>query len=91
MGDLYVISAAGRNRKLGELVGRGIDPQKAFKDMLDNGEYGEGYVALELAASWLETLDKKIMDELPLFKTLFKIFFDGCKPNDELKKLVLKI
>lgn len=91
VGDLYVTSAAGRNRRLGDLVGSGINPQKAFKDMFDDGEYGEGYVALELAASWLEILDKKIMDELPLFKTLFKIFFDGGKPMDELKKLVLKI
>ena len=91
VGDLYVTSAAGRNRKLGELVGRGIDPQKAFKDMSDDGEYSEGYVALELAAPWLETLDKKIIDELPLFKTLFKIFFNGGKPIDELKKLVLRI
>ncbi len=91
IGDLYVTSAAGRNRKLGELVGRGINPQKAFKDMSDDGEYGEGYVALELAAQWLETLDKKMLDELPLFKTLFKIFFNGGKPIDELKKLVLKI
>jgi len=91
IGDLYVTSAAGRNRKLGDLVGRGIDPQKAFKDMSDDGEYGEGYMALELAAPWLKTLDKKIIDELPLFKTLFKIFFNGGKPIDELKKLVLKI
>lgn len=91
VGDLYVTSAAGRNRKLGELVGRGIEPQKAFKDMSDDGEYGEGYVALELAAQWLKTLDKKIIDELPLFKTLFEIFFNGGKPIDELKKLVLKI
>jgi glycerol-3-phosphate dehydrogenase (NAD(P)+) len=91
VGDLYVTSAAGRNRKLGDLVGSGINPQKAFKDMFDDGEYGEGYVALELAASWLEILDKKIINELPLFKTLFKIFFDGGKPMDELKKLVLEI
>ncbi|MCL4418331.1 MAG: hypothetical protein M1365_16885 [Actinobacteria bacterium] len=91
IGDLYVTSAAGRNRKLGDLVGRGIDPEKAFKDMSGNGEYGEGYIALELAASWLKTLDKKIIDELPLFKTLFEIFFYGGKPMNELKKLVLRI
>jgi glycerol-3-phosphate dehydrogenase (NAD(P)+) len=90
-GDLYVTSAAGRNRKLGELVGRGIDPQKAFKDMSDEGEYGEGYMALELAKPWLQTLDKKIIDELPLFRALFKIFFNSGKPIDELKKLLLKI
>ncbi|MCL5071676.1 MAG: hypothetical protein M1308_12400, partial [Actinobacteria bacterium] len=84
-------SAAGRNRKLGDLVGRGIDPQKAFKEMSDAGEYGEGYVALELAESWLKTLDKKIIDKLPLFKTLFEIFFYGGKPINELKKLVLRI
>lgn len=91
VGDLHVTSAAGRNRKLGDLVGQGIDPQKAFKDMFDNGEYGEGYIALDLAASWFENLDKKIIDNLPLFKTLFKIFFGGGKPLDELKKLVLQI
>ncbi len=91
VGDLYVTSAAGRNRKLGDLVGSGINPQKAFKDMFNDGEYGEGYVALELASTWLKTLDKKIIEKLPLFKTLFNIFFNDGKPIDELKKLVLKI
>jgi len=91
VGDLYVTSAAGRNRKLGELVGKGMDPHKAFKDMSDDGEYGEGYAALKLAEPWLKILDKKIIDELPLFKTLFSIFFNGGKPVDELKKLILKI
>jgi len=86
-----VTSAAGRNRKLGDLVGGGVKPKEAFKIMYDDGEYGEGYIALELAVPWLETLDKKIIDELPLFKTLFKIFFNNRKPIDELKKLVKKI
>lgn len=91
VGDLYVTSAAGRNRRYGELVGKGINPQEAFKQMSDEGEYSEGYIALKHAKQWLDNLDVKIINELPLLKTLIKIIFKNCDPEYELKQFVTKI
>ena len=91
VGDLYVTSAAGRNRRYGELVGKGVNPDEAFNKMLDEGEYGEGYVALKLAIQWLKNIDEAILNELPLFNTLYRIIFENCNPESELKKFVTKI
>ncbi len=91
VGDLYVTSAAGRNRRYGELVGKGVNPQEAFKQMFDEGEYGEGYVALKLAPKWLNNLNTAIFDELPLLNTLYKIIFGNFDPEQELKKFIIKI
>ena len=91
MGDLHVTSAAGRNRRLGELIGKGNDPEMVFKQMYDEGEYGEGYVALELALPWLRSKDPGIIGKLPLLQTLNKIIFDKSDPSEELKKLILQL
>ena len=91
IGDLHVTSAAGRNRRLGELIGRGNEPAKVFKQMYDEGEYGEGYVALELAIPWLKQKDPGVIEELPLLKTLNNIIFNKSSPSEELKKLILKL
>lgn len=54
VGDLHVTSAAGRNRRYGEMIGKGVDSEEAFKKMYKEGEYGEGYIALKLAIPWLK-------------------------------------
>ncbi len=61
IGDLHVTSVAGRNRKFGELIGQGYKGEEAFKKMFDEGEYGEGYMALKLGLPWLE---KKLNEKL---------------------------
>jgi glycerol-3-phosphate dehydrogenase (NAD(P)+) len=91
MGDLHVTSAAGRNRRLGELIGNGNDPEKVFKQMYDEGEYGEGYVALGLAVPWLKQKDPGIIKELPLLQTLNNIIFNKSNPAEEIKKLVSRL
>ncbi len=91
MGDLHVTSAAGRNRRFAELIGKGNDPERVFKQMYDEGEYGEGYVALELAVPWLRSKDPGIIGKLPLLQTLNKIIFDKSDPSEELKKLILQL
>jgi glycerol-3-phosphate dehydrogenase (NAD(P)+) len=91
VGDLHVTSVAGRNRRLGEMVGRGIDGQAAFKEMYDKGEYGEGYIALKLAMPWIWRENPEILKKLPLLQALNNIIFNKFKPSAELKKLILSL
>ncbi|MDD3520813.1 MAG: hypothetical protein PHU65_06250 [Actinomycetota bacterium] len=97
VGDLHVTSIAGRNRKFGELVGKGVPGEEAFKQMLEEGEYAEGYFALKLVIPWLvqsatkEMINEFIEKELPLLSTLRKIIIEGGKPSEELKKLILRL
>jgi glycerol-3-phosphate dehydrogenase (NAD(P)+) len=86
IGDLHVTAAAGRNRRYGEMIGKGIDPTRAFKKMYDEGEYGEGYVALNLAFPWLSNFNINIKNELPLLDFLYSIIFKKADPCQELIK-----
>lgn len=97
VGDLHVTSIAGRNRKFGELVGKGIPGEEAFKQMVEDGEYAEGYFALKLVIPWLvqsatkEMIDDFIEKELPLLYTLRSIMIEGAKPDEQFKKMILKL
>ena len=90
MGDLHVTSVAGRNRRYGELVGVGVEPGYAFKKMFDEGEYGEGYMALKLVVPWLGNFNVSIAGELPLLNLLNNIVSVGLDPVAELKTFALK-
>ncbi len=89
MGDLHVTSVAGRNRRYGELVGSGVEPGAAFKQMFDEGEYGEGYIALKLALPWLSNFGVEIAVELPLLNLLCNVVLRGFDPDAELKAFAL--
>ncbi|HHT79469.1 MAG TPA: hypothetical protein GXZ93_06745 [Actinobacteria bacterium] len=97
VGDLHVTSVAGRNRKFGELIGKGIPGEEAFRQMAKDGEYAEGYFALKLVIPWLaqsatkEMIDDFIEKELPLLHTLRSIMIEGAKPDEQLKKMILKL
>jgi len=88
VGDLHVTSVAGRNRRFGEMVGKGIDPDTAFKKMFEEGEYGEGYTALKLAMPWLSNFNINVKTELPLLDTLHNIIFKKAEPYDELTRFI---
>ncbi len=88
IGDLYVTAQSGRNRRLGELIGKKIKPKEAYQMMYDDGEIGEGYNTLNLAIKWLDQLDKNLLKELPLLNSLNKIIFKNYSPCLELKSLV---
>lgn len=90
MGDLHVTSIAGRNRRYGEMVGSGVEPGAAFKKMFDEGEYGEGYMALKLAIPWLSNFDVDLASELPLLNFLSNVVSKGFDPAAELKTFVLR-
>jgi glycerol-3-phosphate dehydrogenase (NAD(P)+) len=95
IGDLHVTSAAGRNRRYGELVGSGVDGKTAFKKMYDEGEFGEGYVALKLSIPWLSNRYKitknYIKEKLPLLDTLDRIIFKKENAMQSIKMLVRRL
>ncbi len=73
VGDLYVTAQSGRNRKYGELVGKGIDPEKAYRKMYSSQEIAEGYNALKLGYDYVKSL--KIENRLPLLGSLYDIVY----------------
>ncbi|MBW2057226.1 MAG: hypothetical protein JRJ26_06990 [Deltaproteobacteria bacterium] len=87
VGDLYVTARSGRNRRCGEMIGRGIEPREAYAAMLKEGEIAEGYPALEQGVEWIRRLDPGLMNRLPLLECLHRIVFQGQDPADCLKGL----
>jgi len=90
-GDLHVTSAAGRNRRFGEMVGKGVNPSEAFGKMLEEGEYGEGYIALKLSVPWLSNYGIDIDTELPLLSALYDIIYSEKNPEKIFNELILKL
>ncbi|MBM3706544.1 MAG: hypothetical protein FJW66_08475 [Actinobacteria bacterium] len=88
IGDLHVTSAAGRNRRFGEMVGKGMDGQAAFNEMYAQGEYGEGYIALKLAIPWINDKIPGCAENTPLLSSLYNIIFNKCEPSGEFAKLI---
>jgi glycerol-3-phosphate dehydrogenase len=91
IGDLYVTSQSGRNRKFGELIGQGIPPGQVYRTMLDAGELAEGYHTLKLGNIWLREKHPEILGDLPLFKALHRIIFGDMDPLDGLKGILNKL
>jgi glycerol-3-phosphate dehydrogenase (NAD(P)+) len=88
VGDLYVTGRSGRNRKFGELVGKGQEPIDAYNMMLEDGRLVEGYDTLKLGMQWIQDKGEGLIERLPLLKTLFRIIFHGYDPETELKRFV---
>lgn len=84
LGDLYVTCQSGRNRRYGELVGRGTKAGVAYQKMVEEGEIAEGYHALRYGIEWVETLDDRLMGELSLLRALSEIVLHGDDPLDSL-------
>jgi glycerol-3-phosphate dehydrogenase (NAD(P)+) len=87
-GDFYVASLSGRNRRYGEAVGRGKEPHETFKKMFAAGEVAEGYMALKISLDWVKSLDKNLLEELPLLEALYGMIFDGKEPKNSLDGFV---
>lgn len=87
IGDLYVTSQSGRNRKFGDYIGRGVSPKNAYKMMLEEGEVAEGYNTLSKGMIYLRQLGKGLLDELPLFQILYRTVFEERDFSEELKAL----
>jgi glycerol-3-phosphate dehydrogenase (NAD(P)+) len=91
IGDLYVTSQSGRNRKFGELIGKGIPPEEVYRNMLEGGELAEGYHTLKLGKTWLEENHPDILGDLPLFTTLHQVIFGDMDPFEGLRGILNKI
>ncbi len=87
IGDLYTTSQSGRNRLFGELLGKGVSPNAAYRKMLSSGELAEGYFTLKHSMEWLASLNSGILYDLPLFKIIYDIILNNKKPLEELKGL----
>ncbi|MCJ7665612.1 MAG: hypothetical protein MUO59_02605, partial [Actinobacteria bacterium] len=91
IGDLYTTSQSGRNRKFGELIGRGKPPAEVYGEMLEGGELAEGYHTLKLGKSWLEDNHKSLLDKLPLFNTIYSIIFEEKDPLKGLTGILKRL
>ena len=91
IGDLYTTSQSGRNRKFGELIGRGKPPVGVYREMLEGGELAEGYHTLKLGKTWLEENHCDLLDKLPLFNIIHSIIFEEKDPLMELTGLLQRL
>jgi glycerol-3-phosphate dehydrogenase (NAD(P)+) len=73
MGDLLVTSLGGRNRQYGELVGSGVEPKQAERDMESRGMTVEG---VESAAD-IHALAEKLGLDLPVHEAVFRAVHGG--------------
>jgi glycerol-3-phosphate dehydrogenase (NAD(P)+) len=84
VGDLYVTSASGRNGIFGRKVGAGGVPAEEYRRMLEAGEVAEGYHTLKLLMTYADTLERGVMEKLPLLRAIEEAVFGGKNPRDEL-------
>jgi len=89
-GDLHVTALSGRNRRYGELLGRGEDPGAAYERLCATGEIAEGYPTVRLGAQYLKNLIATWEENLPVFAALHRILASGAPCLGELEALVLR-
>lgn len=84
LGDLVVTctSKHSRNRRFGEMVGRGVDVQTALKEV---GTV-EGYYATKLAFG----LANKVGAEMPIISQCYKVLYENADVNGCVKELMLR-
>ncbi len=92
-GDLYVTAKSGRNRRLGELIGKGMAAEKANELMLEEGETAEGYHALFSLKKWFDASDRYTEHghDLPLMRAIINIFCHKSDALDSLKNVLNQI
>lgn len=88
IGDLYVTSSSGRNRRFGEYIGRNVKPEKAYKIMLDDHETAEGYSTLGLGMTFTKQLGEDLIKDLPLLDMLYRIIFLHNNIKDEVTRFI---
>lgn len=85
VGDLIVTctSMHSRNRRCGILIGKGMDPQQAVKEI---GAVVEGYYA----AANAKTLAEKTGVEMPIIDAAYKVLYEKANPRDVLTALMTR-
>ena len=84
VGDLHVTAAAGRNRAVGERVGRGKPAKQVAEEMLAAGQLTEGYPAI--ASAWRYARERGVTG-LPLLGTLFAVVWENAPVGEALARL----
>lgn len=78
-GDLMTTCfGASRNRELGELIGKGMNPGKAVNLMIKNNKSVEGYYTTQVV---YELASKQNL-KTPLIDLMNDVLFEGKKPKD---------
>lgn len=85
LGDLIVTcgSQHSRNRRAGELIGKGYTIEEAQKEI---GMTIESIDNIEVAY----TLAKKYNVEMPIVETVYNVLYNGLKPKDAVDLLMLR-
>ena len=85
IGDLIVTctSRHSRNNRCGELIGRGMTYEEAYKEI---GMVVEGYHALEAAME----LSQKNDVSLPITEAVYEVIKGGLSPKDAMNKLMTR-
>ena len=85
IGDLIVTATSehSRNNRCGKLIGKGLSPEEAIKEV---GMVVEGINALPAAVS----LAKKYEIEMPITETAYDIVFNSVEPKDAVLKLMTR-
>jgi len=85
VGDLIVTctSMHSRNHRCGILIGQGMEPQAAVKQI---GAVVEGYYAAKTA----RTLAEKYRVEMPITEAAYAVLYEGMSPRDALVSLMTR-
>lgn len=85
LGDLIVTcgSTHSRNRKAGELIGKGYTIEEARKEI---GMTIEGVDNIDVAYS----MSKKYNIEMPIVETVYNVLYNGLNPNDAVTNLMTR-
>lgn len=85
IGDLIVTATSehSRNNRCGKLIGKGLSPEEAIKEV---DMVVEGINALPAAIS----LAKKYNVEMPITETAYDIVYNGVNPKDGVLKLMTR-
>lgn len=91
VGDLHVTARSGKNQRFGFLIGRGISPNDAYRQMLAEGELAEGYPAVKAGERWLRSRHPDVRNRLPLFRALYRITYETAPPEPTLKEAITEL
>lgn len=85
IGDLIVTctSMHSRNRRCGILIGQGMPPEQAVKEI---GMVVEGYYA----AATAKTLADKLGVEMPISSAAYAVLYEGKNPRDAVSELMTR-
>jgi len=86
LGDLLVTgySQFSRNRSLGFMIGKGYAVRNALLEM---NQVAEGY----FASSCIHEVNEKLMADIPIAETVYRILYTAANPVHEMKSLSKKL